>query len=193
MADAKTRLMFTDIPAPTKSHLHSLANSASIAVTKINKADMLAKPQIAVDQDSRQSVKKRKELKISFDSCYNPSFIKSFNKPGQSSSQAYGVATENFIYFTYHHYIVALAIENKHCWTGTWLKNHGFQDVQCPGGHADCTADKPYLHPHSERRMACNIAKDLSYAPKRRLETTCRLPFSGKRCLNNISHKQKQD
>ena len=55
---------------------------------------------------------------------------------------------------------IGLAIENKLCWTGAWLKNRGF-DVECPWGHVECTANLPYLEPHSER-MSFAIAEELS-------------------------------
>ena len=92
------------------------------------------------------------------DGRYNAQGFKSSYKPGQSSSQAYTVATENM---TEQRYIIGLAIENKLCWTGAWLKNSGF-DVFCPGGHADRTANIPYLVPHSERRMAHEVTNELS-------------------------------
>ena len=97
-------------------------------------------------------------IDVSMDCRYNARGFKSSYKPGQSSSQAYTVAMENM---TKQRYIIGLAIENKLCWTGAWLKNRGF-DVLCPGGHADCTANIPYLVPHSERRMAHEIANELS-------------------------------
>ena len=62
---------------------------------------------------------------------------------------------------TRERYIIGLATKNKLCWTGAWLKNRGF-DVLCSGGHAGCTANIPYLKPHSERKMADDIAEDLS-------------------------------
>ena len=79
-------------------------------------------------------------------------------KPGQAASQAYGVAIENH---TEHKYVVALAVQNKLCWTGAYLHNKGFE-VECPGGHAGCTANLPYMKPHSERQMAHDIAEQLS-------------------------------
>ena len=99
-----------------------------------------------------------KHIDVSVDGRYNARGFMSSYKPGQSSSQAYTVAMENM---TRERYIIGLAIENKLCWTGAWLKNRGF-DVLCPGGHAGCTANIPYLKPHSERKMADDIAEDLS-------------------------------
>lgn len=92
------------------------------------------------------------------DSRYNACGFKSLYKAGQSSYKAY---TEAMEHMTKDRYIIGLATENKLCWTGAWLKNCGF-DVLCPGAHADCTANIPYLVPHSERRMAYEIANDLS-------------------------------
>ena len=57
--------------------------------------------------------------------------------------------------------MVALAVQNKLCWTGAYLCNRKFE-VDCPGGHASCTSNLPYMEPPSERKMAHAIAEELS-------------------------------
>jgi len=57
--------------------------------------------------------------------------------------------------------VVVHAVQNKLCWTGAHLRNKGFK-VTCPGGHTGCTANLPYMKPHSERKMAHVIAEELS-------------------------------
>ena len=95
-----------------------------------------------------------------------PTIIQIVGRPGTGSlpstiappDHPHTVAIENM---TKERYIIGFAVENKLCWTGAWLRNRGF-DVLCPGGHVDCTANIPYLQPHSERRMGYKIAEDFS-------------------------------
>ena len=43
-------------------------------------------------------------------------------------------------------------MESKLCWTGSWLRNRGFE-VDCPGGHERCTATLSQMEPLSEHRI----------------------------------------
>lgn len=160
MGVSKARLLFTslDIPPPTKSLLQRLTDKVSQDIIRLNEADMAEKRRIVQRHNLEAGVRNPKHIDVSMDGRYNARGFKSSYKPGQSSSQAYTVAIENM---TKERYIIGLAVENKLCWTGAWLRNRGF-DVLCPGGHVDCTANIPYLQPHSERRMAYKIAEDLS-------------------------------
>lgn len=157
---SKARLLFTalDIPPPNRSHLQSLTNTVSGEIIALNEVDMTGKLHLVEQHNIAMGVPKPKHIDVSVDGRYNARGFKSSYKPGQSSSQAYTVAIENT---TKERYIIGLAVENKLCWTGAWLKNRGF-NVQCPGGHADCTANIPYLQSHSERKMTYKIAEDLS-------------------------------
>ena len=56
--------------------------------------------------------------------------------------------------------ILAFHLENKLCWTGTWLRNRGFA-VQCPG-HTACTATMDEADPLSERNIGQKIGDDLA-------------------------------
>lgn len=160
MGVSKARLLFTslDIPPPTKSLLQRLTDKVSQDIICLNKADMADKRRMVMQHNLEAGVGNPKHIDVSMDGRYNARGFKSSYKPGQSSSQAYTVAIENM---TKERYIIGLAVENKLCWTGAWLRNRGF-DVLCPGGHVDCTANIPYLQPHSERKMAYKIAEDLS-------------------------------
>ena len=97
-----------------------------------------------------------REITCSVDDRYNARSFHSSQKPGQASSKAYTVAIENM---TNDQYIIGLAIENKFCWTGAWLKNRGYK-ISCRNDHAGCTSNVPYLAPHSERKMTYRIAED---------------------------------
>ena len=160
MGITRARLLFTalDIPPPTISHMQRLTDKVSEAIIDLNKSDVSEKLHIVERRNIEAGHENPKHIDISMDSRYNARGFKSSYKPGQSSSQAYTVAMENM---SRERYIIGLAIENKLCWTGAWLKNRGF-DVLCPGGHAGCTANIPYLKPHSERKMTYDIAEDLS-------------------------------
>ena len=160
MGIARARLLFTalDIPPPAKSHMQKLTDKVSEAIVDLNRNDMSENLNIVEQHNIEAGHRNPKHIDVSMDGRYNAQGFKSSYKPGQISSQAYTVATENM---TKQRYIIGLAIENKLCWTGAWLKNRGF-DVFCPGGHADRTANIPYLVPNSERRMAHEIANELS-------------------------------
>jgi hypothetical protein len=155
----KANLLLTamDIPPPARSHMQKLVNRASETTRKLNEEDMAEKRRLVRQHNIDHGAVIPQAMDLSFDGRYNATRMVSSYKPGQASSQAYGIAIENH---TSYKYIVALAVENKLCWTGAYLKNRNF-DIKCPGGHAGCTATKEYLKPHSERSMAYDIAKQL--------------------------------
>jgi len=158
MGITRTEQLFTqlDIPFPAASYLQKLTNELSSEVVQMNKEDMAEKRRLVEEHTRQTGAQHSKMLDLSIDARYNSSRMKSSYKPGQSSSQAYTVAIENN---TNKQYIVGLSVENKLCWTGRMLQNKGFT-VSCPG-HAGCTADISYFTPHSERRMAYDIADSL--------------------------------
>ena len=71
-------------------------------------------------------------------------------KPDQNASQAVGVACETM---TDKKFVIQACFTNKLCGTGAWLKGMGI-DVQCPGGHTECTANMstfaPFYAPNFE-------------------------------------------
>ena len=155
---AEDLLSQLDLPFPATSYLQKLSVEVSSKVTEINRKDMAEKRDLVRRHNINKNVSDPKQIDVSTDARYNWSRMKSSYKPGQSSSQAYAIASENH---TDSKYITGLDVENKLCWTGAALKNKGFK-ISCPGGHAGCTADIAYLELHSERRMAYDIADDLS-------------------------------
>jgi hypothetical protein len=156
----KSNLLFTsmDIPPPARSHMQNLMNAASINTVELNEKDMAEKRQLVIQHNQEKGQQNPNLLDLSFDGRYNATRMVSSYKPGQAASQAYGVAIENH---TSYKYIVGLAVQNKLCWTGAYLRNKGF-DITCPSGHAECTATFPYMQPHSERKMSYNIVEQLS-------------------------------
>ena len=85
------------------------------------------------------------EINIAMDGRYNSVTIASRKKPGQNASQAIGIACETM---TDKKFVIQASFKNKLCWTGNWLKGKGI-DVQCPGGHPECTANMSVFQPFS--------------------------------------------
>lgn len=52
------------------------------------------------------------------------------------------------------------AVQNKLCWTGAWLHCKGME-VDCPGGHAECTANLSSAAPFLEYEMGKDIGTQL--------------------------------
>lgn len=160
IANTKFRFILTalDIPPPSMSNMQKISNEASEKIKELNKKDMTEKRRLLEAHNKQTNATNPKEITFSLDGRYGGRGFSSSAKPGQKSTQAYTVAIENV---TEQQYIIGLAIENKLCWTGAWLRNRGFK-AKCPGGHADCTANLEYVAPHSERNMSYRIAADLS-------------------------------
>ena len=96
--------------------------------------------------NQKHGVENGNALSVGLDTRYNSTGITSRKKLGQASSQGIGLAVETT---SDKKYIVGVFMQNKLCWTGAWLRNKGF-DVECPGGHADCTANLSGTAPISE-------------------------------------------
>ena len=154
---ANILLASLDIPPPSKSHMQTLTEEASQLTVQLNEEDMAEKRQLVVQHNQDLGVADPNQMHLSFDCRYNANRMVSSCKPGQAASQSYRVAIKNN---TGSKYVVGLAIENKLCWTGAFLKNQGIA-VDCPGGHPGCTANISYMEPHLERRMAYDIARQM--------------------------------
>ena len=98
------------------------------------------------------------EINISMDGRYNSVTIASRKKPGQNASQAIWLAFETM---TDRKFIIQACFKNKLCWTGAWLKGKGIE-VQCPGGHTECTANMSPFQPFSEYDMGHEIGSQLA-------------------------------
>ena len=147
------RLLATmDIPHPSRSSMQRTANKIGESMVELNKRDMSEKLEL-VQEVNRMRGNNPNEITGAFDCRYNSTTIASAKKPGQCSSQAVGIFSETV---TDRKFILAAVFENKLCWKGAWLRGKGF-DVECPGGHVDCTANLEYVAPHSEYEMAKDI------------------------------------
>jgi hypothetical protein len=152
---ARYLLAATDIPPPSRTSMRRASNTVGKATVQLNEMDMTDKLKLVRQVNVMRGVQHPEQINVAFDARYNAIRFGNEKKPGQSSSQAVGIACETL---TEKQYIVGTTVENKLCWTGAWLKGKGF-DVQCPGGHVDCTANLSPVAPHSEFEMAREIGE----------------------------------
>jgi len=150
---ARYLLAATDIPPPARSAMQRASNVVGMMTKHLNEKDMQDKLELVRKTNEMRGVEKPAEINVAFDGRYNSISIGHSKKPGQGSSQAIGTACETV---TDREFIVGMAVENKLCWTGAWLRGKGFH-VKCPGGHPDCTANLAAVAPHSEYEMAKKI------------------------------------
>ena len=125
---------------------------------ELNSQDMKEKLALVQEVNRSRGNDFPKRINVAFDARYNSVTIASAKKPGQNSSQAAGIACETM---TDKQYIVGAVFENKLCWTGAWLRDKGLS-VDCPGGHAGCTANLNYSAPHYEYEMGHEIASQFA-------------------------------
>ena len=142
-----------DMPSPALNTIQKSANLVAETTINLNKADMSAKIKQVLDSNKRKGG--ADELSVGLDTRYDSIGIASRKKPGQAASQGIGLAVETL---TDKKYIVGMFMQNKLCWTGAWLRNRGF-DVECPGGHAECTANLSGAAPISEYDIGYNIGR----------------------------------
>ena len=153
IGNSKARVLLTslNVVPPTLAAMQKTSNKVGKTIIKVNSEDM---------KEKRENVQRNSPgvMNIALDTRYNSTRTVSYNKPGTSSSQAVTLACETM---TENQYIIGTAIQNKLCSTGLYLKSRGY-DVDCPEGHVDCTANIPYVAPHSEYELAKCIAEELA-------------------------------
>ena len=159
IGNTKARLLIaaTNTPPPARNSMQCLSKSVGETITQLNNRDMEERRQEVHRINELRGLSADSPINISVDARYNSNSIKSSTKLGQNASQAIGVAIENQ---TEQKQILAFHLENKLCWTGTWLRNRGFA-VQCPG-HTACTATMDEADPLSERNIGQKIGDDLA-------------------------------
>ncbi|KAK3105143.1 hypothetical protein FSP39_018102 [Pinctada imbricata] len=154
---------FTDIlrtmgiTPPTKHTMQRLMNKVGDAVQTLNHKDMATKVELIKDVNRKRGNAER-EINVSVDGRYNSHSLVSRHRPGHGANQAFSLAVENN---TDHKYIIACAVQNKLCWTGAWMRSKGME-VNCPGGHAECTANLAQSEPFSEFVMGKDIGNQLA-------------------------------
>ena len=146
-----------DLPPPAKSSMQRTSKIVSKTVKDLNERDMADKVEMLKDINLKRG-NDASEINIAMDGRYNSVTIASRKKPGQNASQAIGLACETM---TDRKFIIQACFKNKLCWTGAWLKGKGIE-VQCPGGHSECTANMSAFQPFSEYDMGHEIGSQLA-------------------------------
>lgn len=146
-----------DIPPPARSSMQRTSKKVAKQVKDLNVRDMAEKVEMLKDINTKRG-NDPSEINIAMDGRYNSVTIASRKKPGQNASQAIGIACETM---TDKKFIIQACFKNKLCWTGAWLKGKGVE-VQCPGGHPECTANVSPFAPFTEYDMGHEIGTELA-------------------------------
>ena len=125
-----------DVPPPARSSMQRTSKKVAKQVKDLNEKDMAEKVELLKEINTKRC-NDPSEINIALDGRYHSVTIASRKKPGQNASQAVGVACE---IMTDKKFVSQACFENKLCRTGAWIKGMGI-DVQCPGGHPECTAN----------------------------------------------------
>lgn len=151
IGSSKAILLFAamNIPPPSRRGMDKTAAKVGKLISEAVEQDLREERMTVVDTNIERGQPETASVNYGVDGRYNSSSFGSRNKAGQNASQAISILIEHQ---TAGKKIVAAYLENKLCWTGSWLRNRGF-DVQCPGGHADCTATISRTEPLSEYTM----------------------------------------
>ena len=154
---ARLLMATMDVPPPARSSMQRTSKKVAKQVKDLNEKDMAEKVELLKEINTKRG-NDPSEINIAMDGRYNSVTIASRKKPGQNASQAVGVACETM---TDKKFVIQACFKNKLCWTGAWLKGMGI-DVQCPGGHPECTANMSTFAPFSEYDMGHEIGSQLS-------------------------------
>lgn len=151
MGSSKSRVLLAaaNIPPPSRNTLNSTAAKVCTLTSAAIEQDLCRERLQLRETNKMRGLDEDAPINIAIDSRYNSTVIASRRKAGQNASQAISIAVEHQ---TGQKKIVAAFMENKLCWTGSWLRNRGFT-VHCPGGHEGCTATLPAAEPLSELKM----------------------------------------
>ena len=155
MGNTKARVLLAaaNVPPPSKKSMDRSAVKVSTLTSAAIEQD-LSKERLKLKETSAlRGLEADAPINVSIDGRYNSTVIAGRYKAGQNASQAISIAVENH---TAQKKVVAAYIENKLCWTGSWLRNRGFA-VYCPGGHEGCTATIAGTETLSELRMGEKI------------------------------------
>lgn len=143
------------IPPMSYNGMRKAENKVCAIVEKVNETDMTDRlERLKKLQDPGKPV----EVNLQMDGTYQSLTFGSRHKLGQSASQVAGVVCENM---TDMQQVVSLPFENKHCWTGSWLRGRGY-NVTCPGGHPGCTANISRTKPLGEKSLGYTVGKEMA-------------------------------
>ena len=146
-----------NVPPPSRSSMQRTSTTVGKKMVQLNKEDMKEKLEI-VKSVNRKRGAPENVINLTVDARYSSNTIISKKKPGQNANQAIALGIETV---TDRKYIVATGILNKMCWSGAWLRTKGF-NVECPGGHEDCTANLYRAAPLSEYELGKQIGSQLA-------------------------------
>ncbi|XP_033729795.1 uncharacterized protein LOC117318994 [Pecten maximus] len=155
---ARLLLGHLNIPAGAKSGMQRQANQVSREITALNKTDMEEKTRLVVQDNTLRGQESPSTIGIAVDGRYNSTTFGSSKKPGLNASQGISLGIETC---TPKKWILGCAFHNKLCWTGAWLRGKGY-DVNCPGGHPECTANTSGFDGLSEYAMGNDIGEQLT-------------------------------
>lgn len=155
---ARVLLAAMDTPPPTRTAMRKMSNRVAAATSTLNKEDMSRRLQQCRETNVLRGLPHEAPINASVDVRYDTNTFGSRNKMGQNATQAVGLLIEQQ---TDKQQIVSMHLDNKLCWVGSWLRRQGF-DVECPGGHPDCTATISPYEPMSERRIGECLGKCVS-------------------------------
>ena len=155
---ARLLLGHLNIPAGAKSGMQRQANQVSKDITALNEMDMSEKTQQVVQANTMRGNDSPSTIGLAVDGRYNSTTFGSAKKPGMNASLGISLGIETS---TPNKWILGRAIHNKLCWTGAWLRGKGY-DVNCPGGHPECTANTDRYDALSEYDMGKDIGDQLA-------------------------------
>ena len=160
IGNAKTRVLLasSNISPPNRAGMQHLSNRVgSIISTAVDDDLKTRRSNIALVNHLR-GLPQTAPINVSLDSRYNSQTITGTYKQGTNASQAVGLAIECQ---TDSRDIIGVYTENKLCWVGASLRNKGY-DVECPGGHANCTATIAPEDPLSEYNIGRQLGRQLT-------------------------------
>ena len=146
-------LATTDIDPPSRSAMQQTSNQVGSKTIILNDDDMSKRIEGLKNVNELRGLSRDTPIAVQMDARYNSTSIGSRKSLGQAASQAVGICCEDH---TDEHQIIGMVVQNKLCWTGAWLKAKGY-NVDCPGKHANCTAN---IKPH-EPLSEYTIGKEL--------------------------------
>lgn len=109
---ARYLIAATDIPPPSRSSMQKASYKVGKATVQLNESDMADKLKLVRQINVMRGAQHPEQINVAFDARYNAFSFGHQKKPGQSSSQAVGIACETI---TEKQYIVGSTIENKLC------------------------------------------------------------------------------
>ena len=160
IGNAKSRVLLasSNIPPPNRDAMQRLSNRVGSIITKAVVDDLKARRSNIALVNQLRGLPQTAPINVSLDSRYNSQTLAGTYKQGIDASQAFTLAIECQ---TDSRDIIGVYTENKLCWVGASLRNKGY-DVECPGGHANCTATIAPEDPISEYNIGKQLGRHMT-------------------------------